>query len=79
MTTATEMDRLLTFLCHGDAQKLVNLKFFRGERDLVSPEELCQQVHAALEQKRVGLAIVSEDPPDGEGEPVDVKELVNNL
>ena len=36
-TTANEMDKLLTFLCHGETQKLANLKFFRGDRDLISP------------------------------------------
>ncbi len=75
----TEMDNLLKFLCHGDTQKLVNLKFFRGDRDLVSSEELCHEVHSALEQKRLNLAAVTADPPDGDGEPVDVQALVDSL
>jgi hypothetical protein len=82
MTTATsetDMDQLLKFLCHGEEQTLVNLKFFRGDRDLVAPEELCHEVHSALEQRRLNLAVVSSDPPDVDGEPVDVRELVANL
>jgi hypothetical protein len=82
MTTAasdTEMDQLLKFLCHGEEHELENLKFFRGDRELVAPEELCHEVHSALEQRRLNLATVSQDPPDVEGEPVDVRELVANL
>jgi hypothetical protein len=79
MTTANEMDKLLHFLCHGETHKLANLKFFRGERDLIAPEELCRQAHSALEQKRLNLATVSAHPPDGDGEPVDVQTLVDSL
>ena len=79
MTTANEMDNLLTFLCHGETQKLVNLKFFRGDRDIISPEELCRQAHSALEQKRLKLATVSAHPPDGDGDPVDVQTVVDSL
>ena len=82
MTTATsdtEMDQLLKFLCHGEEQALVNLKFFRGDRELVAPEELCHEVHSALEQRRLKLAVVTTNPPDADGEPVDVRELVDNL
>ena len=79
MTMANNMDRLLAFLCHGETQKLVNLKFFRGDRDIISPEELCREAHSALEQKRLNLATVSKDPPDGEGEPVDVQAVVDSL
>ena len=82
MTTAasdTEMDQLLKFLCHGEGHELVNLKFFRGDRVLVAPEELCREVHSALEQRRLNLAVVSQDPPDVEAEPVDVRERVANL
>ena len=75
----TDMDQLLKFLCHGEERELVNLKFFRGDRDLVAPEELCHEVHTALEQRRLNLAVISPYPPDVEGEPVDVKELVANL
>ncbi len=79
MTTANEMDKLLAFLCHGETQKLVNLKFFRGDRDIISPDEICRQAHSALEQKRLNQATVSPDPPDGDGEPVDVQTVVDSL
>lgn len=82
MTTAAtenEMAQLLKFLCHGEGQELENLKFFRGDRDLVAPEELCHEVHSALEQRRLNLAVISQDPPDVDTEPVDVRELVANL
>lgn len=79
MTMANNMDRLLAFLCHGEKQKLVNLKFFRGDRDIISTEELCQEAHSALEQKRANLATISRDPPDGDGEPVDVQTVVDSL
>lgn len=82
MTTATsdtDMDQLLKFLCHREEQTLVNLKFFRGDRDLVAPEELTHELHSALEQRRLNLAVITTEPPDAEGEPVDVRELVANL
>lgn len=78
-TAATDMDQLLKFLCHGDEQRLVNLKLLRGDRVLVAPEELCHEVHSALEQKRLNLARISAEPPDVDGDPVDVRELVANL
>lgn len=66
-------------LHYGEEQALVNLKFFRGDRDLVATEELCHEVHTALEQRHLNLAVISSEPPDGLGEPVDVRELVANL
>ena len=79
MTTANEMDKLLAFLCNGETHKLANLKFFRGDRDIISQEELCRVAHSALEQKRLKLSVASEHPPDGDGEPVDVQAMVDSL
>ena len=78
-TIANDMDKLIGFLCHGKTQTLVNLRFFRGDRDIISPEELCRVAHSALEQRRLNLATVSKDPPDGDGEPVDVQAVVDSL
>ena len=56
VTTAAsenDMDDLLQLLCHGEEQTLVNLKFFRGDRELVATEELRHEVHSALEQRHL--------------------------
>lgn len=82
MTTATsdtEMDQLLKFLCHEEGRALVNLKFFRGDRELVATDDLCREIHSALEQCQLNLAAISSDAPDMDGEPVDVRERVANL
>ena len=56
----SEREKLSSFLFDGSDRELLNMKFFRGTRDLVSPEELCEQVHSAFMQERMGKARVTE-------------------
>ena len=56
----TEKEKLSAFLFDREDRKVVNIKFFRGPRDLVSTEELCAQVHSAFMQKRMGKARVTD-------------------
>lgn len=57
----SERKKLLSFLFEGSGREVTNIKFFRGPRDLVSQEELCEQVHSAFMQKRMGKAVVAEE------------------
>ncbi len=74
----SERDRLLMFLFEGNDRELVNMKFFRGLRDLVSEDEFCAQIHSALMQKRMGKAVVADDFVDGVTK-IDAEEFVASL
>ena len=76
---ATREDKLLSFLFAGNGRTLENIKFFRGDRDLISAEELEAQVHSALMQKKAGRADVNPDFPDVHVVTVDVREFVAQL
>ncbi len=51
---------LITLLFGQEGSILENVKFFRGDREVVSEEEFCDQVHSGLLQKKMGRALVSE-------------------
>lgn len=70
--------RLLSLLA-GKHGRLTNIKFFRGDRDLVSAENIEEQMRSALVQKKSGRADVSEKFPDSETKPVDVQTFVSSL
>jgi len=59
MSHAKEKERLMSLLFDRGGVVLRNIKFFRGERDLVTEEELCHQVHSALMQERMGRVVAS--------------------
>lgn len=73
-----EKERLISFLFERDDVCLINLKFFRGDRDVVSEEELCKQVHSAFLQEKMGRAIVS-DRFQEEADTVDIREFIGTL
>jgi hypothetical protein len=66
-------------LLFGGGQKAVNVKFFRGSRDLISVEELLKEVHSALMQRKLKPASVSKEPPKSDQPTVKVRELVAAL
>jgi hypothetical protein len=73
-----EKERLMFSLFERENITLVNLKFFRGDRDVVSEEELCKQMHSAFLQKRMGRATVSHRFEE-DTEKVDIRRLVETF
>ena len=69
----------LLSLLAGKHDELVNVKLFRGDKDLVTAEEIQKQMHSALLQARMGSASTSKHFPDSETMPVNVAEFVNSL
>jgi hypothetical protein len=69
---------LVTLLFGQDGRTLENVKFFRGDRDLVTEEEFCDQVHSGLLQRKMGRAIVSESFTE-EDRSLDVDSFVATL
>jgi len=78
MNTRGKKDRMMSFLFGRKGVVLRNIKFFRGDRELVSEEEFCHQVHSAVMQERMGKARTSamfqDDTPT-----VSVREFVATL
>lgn len=59
---------------------LVNMKFFRGRRDdVITVEEIGEQVRSATMQQRLKTATVSVEAPRSAHPVVDVRELVAGL
>jgi hypothetical protein len=73
-----EKERLMSFLFEREHVTLINFKFFRGDRDVVSEEELYKQVHSALFQERMGRASVS-NRFEEETQKVDIRKFVQTL
>ena len=69
----------LLSLLAGKHGELVNVKLFRGDKDLVTAEEIEEQMRSALMQKKLGRASVNKHFPDSETAPIDVMALVNSL
>lgn len=74
----SEQSKLLSFFFEGGDKNLVNVKLFRGLRDLVSQDDLCAQVHSAFMQKRMGKAKVTTELDTGVRK-VNVREFVASL
>lgn len=68
-------DATLALLFGQEGMTLENIKFFRGDRDVISEEELCAQVHSGLMQMRMGKADVSDSFLE-ESATVDVREFI---
>jgi hypothetical protein len=75
---AVHEKEVLLSLLFREGRQPKNVKFFRGDREVLSEAEFCQQVHSALLQRKTGRAKVAErfaeDLPQ-----VEVKELVAAL
>lgn len=76
---AKRKPRELVALLAGKGGTLQNIKFFRGDRDLVSAHEIEEQICSAHTQRTMGRAIVTDKFPNSETTPIDVAELVSSL
>ena len=64
----------------GHGEELVNVKFFRGTRnDVITAEEINEQAHSAIMQRRSKTATVSTAAPVSMHGMVDVREFVASL
>jgi len=79
MAMAKRRPKEMVALLAGKGGTLHNIKFFRGDRELVCAHEIEEQVRWAHLQKAMGRAIISEHFPDSETRQTDVKDLVNSL
>jgi hypothetical protein len=77
-TMATHNKEVLLSLLFREGTKPKHVKFCRGDRDVISEVEFCQQVHSALLQRRTGRAKSIERFAETVPQ-VDVKELVAAL
>lgn len=55
---------------------LRNIKFCRGDKDVISEAELRVQVHSALVQKATGAATMSRQAPRSKRPVIDVRKFV---
>jgi hypothetical protein len=78
MAMTGKKDRMMSFLFGREGVVLRNIKFFRGDRELVSEEEFCHQVHSAVMQERMGKARVTPMFKD-ESPPISVREFIATL
>ena len=52
----TEKERLLHRLFETEGREHLNIKFFRGTSDDISPDSLCSEANSAIFQVELGLA-----------------------
>lgn len=58
---------------------LVDFKCFRGDREDVSEKEIKEQIHAALMQRKMNRATISDSPPEIGASRVNVREFLKGL
>lgn len=64
----------------GHGEELVNVKFFRGRRDdIISADEIKEQMRTANMQVKLKMATVSKEAPRSQHAPINVREFVANL
>lgn len=73
----TEKERLLNTLFNTEGEEHLNLKFYRGLSDDISPEDLCREANTALFQAHVGLATPRAEFGDRGHNAVDVATIFN--
>ena len=71
-------DTTLTALLSKEGSALINVKFFRGDRDLISKDEMTEQAHSALTQHKMGTATVTSTIDEGD-EGVSLDEFLSRL
>ena len=78
-TPMQEKDKI-DFPFSGHGEELENVKFFRGRRDdAISAEEIKEQAHRAIMQRRLGTATVSKTAPVSPHPVINVSEFVAGL
>jgi hypothetical protein len=73
------IDNVKERLFSGRYGTLENIKFFRGPQELISVEDLHQEVHSALVQREQGRAKISKEPAHSSAPSIDVREYVSKL
>lgn len=64
----------------GHGEELVNVKFFRGRRDdVITADEIKEQAHKAVMQRKLGTATVSREAPVSAHPVINVPEFVAGL
>jgi len=64
----------------GGGEELVNVKFFRGQRDdVITSDEIKSEARKAIMQRRLGIAEVSKSAPVSSHPVKNVAEFVANL
>lgn len=71
----SEKERLLHTLFESENREHLNLKFFRGFSDDISPEDLCREANSAIFQVEAGLVEVRPAFGDSDRKVVDVRHL----
>ena len=74
-----EKDGLMDCLFSRQDMKLVNVKFFRGSSDVISPDEFRAELCAAADRKRTGEVKRSGTAPRCKGEAVDLRAFVADM
>ncbi|MBX3447738.1 MAG: hypothetical protein KF765_13370 [Parvibaculaceae bacterium] len=74
-----EKNRIIDYLFSGQESKLLNIKLFRGDADIVTEAELVNESHAAIMQKHVGSIQGSPNAPRSKKPVVDVRALVADM
>jgi hypothetical protein len=77
--TANEKDGLDALLFGTEGTELVDFKCFRGDREDISEDDIKEQIHSALMQKKMGRAMVSTTAPRPDVAPVSVSQFVRGL
>lgn len=62
-----------------DGMKLVNVKFFRGDRDLLSAGELRAEAARLAQARNEGKVVQAKSAPKSTRPRVDVREFIANL
>lgn len=69
----------LDALLFGEGVELLNFKCCRGDREDVSADDIKQQIHSALMQRRMDRAWVSDAPPTPGVKRINVRSFVADL
>jgi hypothetical protein len=73
------IDSVKDRLFSGRYGELVNIRFFRGTRELIALEDFHKEVHSALVQRETNRATVSSEPVYSSAPPIDVRAYVAKL
>ena len=71
--TMTAKERLIGTLFRKSSDRLLNIKFFRGNASDISPEDLCREANTALLHSEIGLIKPQADFGDRDRPVFDVK------
>lgn len=74
-----ERDGLMECLFSRPDMKLRNIKFFRGDRDVITEDEFRAQILCIAEQKKAGTATRSTSPTHSDLRPLDVRAYVASM